>query len=62
MFVKPKPGLKVRDPKSLLHIPDSGAEVPEDSYWTRRLADGDVFRVESVQIPDSSSPKKAAKE
>jgi hypothetical protein len=55
MFVKPAPGLKVRHPISKFHIPDSGIEVPEESYWLRRLADGDVIRVESLQIPDSDS-------
>lgn len=48
MFVKPAPGLKVRDPKSKLHIPEAGAEVPEtDSYWVRRVQDGDVVVVET---------------
>lgn len=58
MFVKPAPGLKVRDPDSRLHIPEEGAEVPESSYWLRRLSDGDVLTcapaVVSVdQISDS---------
>ncbi len=43
MFVKPAPGLKVRDPVSLLHLPEDGKEVPESSYWYRRLRSGDVF-------------------
>lgn len=53
MFVKPAPGLKVRYPppaqKRLL--PPAGADVPEESYWLRRLKAGDVVPVE--QIPDS---------
>ncbi len=58
MFVKPAPGVKVRDPISKFHIPDEGAEVPESSYWIRRLRSGDVVRtaapvVINVQIPDS---------
>lgn len=48
MFVRPAPGLKVRDPVSYLHIPEGGKEVPESSYWVRRLRSGDV-----VQISDS---------
>jgi hypothetical protein len=52
MFVKPAPGLKIRDPKSKLHIPESGAEVPEETFWIRRLADGDVVICE----PPKSEP------
>jgi hypothetical protein len=50
MFVKPAPGLKVRDPDSKLHLPESGKEVHESTYWLRRLADGDVILV--AQISD----------
>jgi hypothetical protein len=46
MFVKPAPGLKVRDEISRLHLPAEGREVPESSYWLRRLASGDVIKVE----------------
>jgi hypothetical protein len=43
MFVMPAPGLKVRDPRTKRTIPDEGIEVPDtDSFWLRRLADGDV--------------------
>jgi hypothetical protein len=60
MFVKPAPGLKVRDPISFLHIPETGKEVPESSYWYRRLRSGDIVVcsppapvLETEQIPDS---------
>ena len=46
IFVKPAPGLKVRDPQSRLHIADGGQFVEENSYWVRRLADGDVVQAE----------------
>jgi len=52
IFVSPVPGVKVRDPQTLRHIPESGQLVPRDSYWLRRLADGDV--VEAAQKPTSS--------
>lgn len=56
MFVKPKPGVRVRDPKNRGHLPESGADVPEDQYWLRRLADGDVtLSSPIVQIPDSDN-------
>lgn len=48
MFVKPRAGVNVRDPVSRILIPVEGCEVPESSYWVRRIADGDV-----TQIPDS---------
>ena len=55
MFVKPgpnpdKPGtlLKVRHPgPSYAFLPDEGAEVPENHFWLRRLAHGDVVRAEA---------------
>lgn len=44
MFIKPKPGLKVWDPKARRHMPVAGMEVPDgDTYWVRRLVDGDVL-------------------
>lgn len=58
MKVKPAPGLKVRDPQTMLHIPDEGADVPESSYWVRLLACGDVLRVDCDQIPDSEETAK----
>lgn len=52
MFVKPAPGLKVRDPRTKQHIPETGADVPDgDTYWVRRLLDGDV-----VQVPPAAPP------
>ena len=45
MFVKPKPGMLVRDPVTRQPLPAEGADVPEDSYYMRRLVDGDIERV-----------------
>lgn len=46
MIVKPREGLKVRDPVSKKHIPETGLEVSEtDTYWARRLRSGDVVQV-----------------
>ncbi len=42
MFVRPRPGLKVRDPYLKDLLPEEGREVPEDPYWHRRLRDKDV--------------------
>lgn len=55
MFVKPTPDperpgqlLKVRQPRpSFALLPDGGAEVPDNHFWRRRIAQGDVVLVES---------------
>ena len=48
MLVKAAPGLALRDPETMLRIPDEGIEVCEHSpLWNRMLADGDVVRVEA---------------
>jgi len=54
MFVKPaKPGLIIRIPEKYpgMHheafiLPDGGADVPENSYWLRRLLFGEVIKAE----------------
>jgi hypothetical protein len=57
MFVKPKPGLKVRDEMSRLHLPEEGKEVPESSYWLRRLRSGDVTRCEPAAAAKAKGEK-----
>lgn len=42
MKVYPVPGRLVRDPRSRQPLPEAGRDVPEDSYWMRRVRDGDV--------------------
>ncbi|KIX14251.1 hypothetical protein X474_09825 [Dethiosulfatarculus sandiegensis] len=42
MFLKPRKGLKVPDPKTGRDLDPQGAYVTESIYWLRRLADGDV--------------------
>lgn len=52
MLIKPAPGLRIRDPRSRLHIPEAGVEVSDtDTYWARRLVDGDVVLVEARPAP-----------
>lgn len=66
MLIKPATGLKIRNPQSMLPIPETGLEVPDtDTYWQRRLADGDVVIVAPVVSPlptKSSTPTKASKD
>lgn len=52
MFVKPNNGLSVRCPVKGTSLPKDGAEVPDNTFWRRRLSDGDVV---------VAKPKAAAK-
>ncbi len=42
IVVKPAAGLRVLDPDTRQPLPAEGAEVPRNTYWERRLNDGDV--------------------
>lgn len=57
MLVKPAPGIKVRDPVSRLHLPEEGREVPENTFWIRRLQSGDVIKVEPQQPAKAKGDK-----
>jgi hypothetical protein len=61
IFIKPAPGLKVRDPVTHRHIPAEGCEVSAtDTYWARRIRSRDVVVIDPPtvvtvgQIPDST--------
>ena len=43
MFVRPAPGLIVRDPLHMTPIPAEGREVPDINYWHQRVRDGDLI-------------------
>ncbi len=56
MKVIPAPGRAVRDPKSMMLLPAEGREVPDnDTFWTRRLRDGDVTARRHRRDPSSGS-------
>lgn len=48
IFVKPGPDLKVRKPVNGYLAPD-GEWVNRETYWLRRLADGDVIEADPLQ-------------
>lgn len=50
MFVKPAPGLKVRDPQTHGFLPAEGASVPDTLYWVRRLKDKSVIETTEAEI------------
>lgn len=57
MFVKPKDGLSVRDPVKGSPLPAEGAEVPDNTFWRRRLRDGDVSITEKAVTTTVSTAK-----
>lgn len=64
MRVKPKAGKMVRDPISLALLPENGRNVPNNTFWRRRLRDGDIELVSDVKpapAPASSPEKKSSK-
>ena len=48
MIVKPAKGLRVPNPATGQPLPEEGAEVPRDQYWTRRILDLEVIEVNQV--------------
>lgn len=44
--VKPKQGLKIRNPKNMEFLPEHGCKVEMSTYWARRIQCGDVVLVE----------------
>jgi len=46
MRVKPRDGLQVRDTLTKRLLPAEGGDVPETTYWLRRLRAGDVVPIE----------------
>ncbi|MBA3027442.1 MAG: DUF2635 domain-containing protein [Desulfobacterium sp.] len=42
LFLKPKPGVLVKDPVTGKPLATEGEEKPDTTYWRRRITDGDV--------------------
>ncbi|EPF2621966.1 DUF2635 domain-containing protein [Yersinia enterocolitica] len=61
MHVKPVAGRTVRDPVKGTFLPESGAEVPDNSFWRRRLNDGDVAREQPKEAKPAPEATKAEK-
>lgn len=47
MFIKPAPGLLVRDPLHMTPIPAEGRNVPDITYWHRLIGHGDLVLAEA---------------
>ncbi|MEN4910778.1 DUF2635 domain-containing protein [Erwinia amylovora] len=59
MFVKPALGRVVRDPVKGTLLPESGAEVPDNIFWHRRLKDADVVKFTPVVTTKPAAGKKS---
>lgn len=65
IFVKPAaPELRVRRPEANHQVlAPAGEHVPRDSYWLRRLREGDVVLAEPpVAVPAEPKKPKSSKE
>ena len=57
MKVKPAdPNAVIRDPHTKVPLPAEGGEVPETSYWIRRLTAGEVVRIDEPAAPKGNEP------
>jgi len=56
--VVPAAGRSVPDPEAGDLLPVEGREVPDNAWWRRRLADGDV-RTKNVESPSTKAGKTA---
>lgn len=57
VFVKPKKDTVIRNPDTFVKLPETGGLVdPNNSYWARRIADGDV---EVTEAPTEETPDSA---
>lgn len=52
MYVKPAPGLTIRDPDLLDYLPQDGRDVLDSDYWHRRVRDGDVVPASAPKQPE----------
>lgn len=57
MYLKPAPGLIVRDPNTRQPLPAEGREVQLTDWWARRLRAGDVVEVQpALSAPIDFTP------
>jgi hypothetical protein len=61
LFVKPKNGMIIRDPKTQLPLPEGGKEVPDNSFWTRRIQGGDVELASRKEVQKAENKKSKSK-
>lgn len=55
IFVKPKEGLKIKRPDTNRFLAPEGEDVPNSTFWQRRLTDGDVVLL-AEKKPEQKKP------
>lgn len=60
IFVKPKNGILIKRPDNGRFLKPEGETVPKNSFWRRRLNDGDVLETRASE-PVKAAPKHAQK-
>jgi hypothetical protein len=59
-IIPAKPGAQVYDPEKCDFLPDSGREVEKTIYWIRRMRDGDVRELATINKPEVRRRKRAS--
>jgi len=59
VFLKPAPGKVVRKPVGG-HLSNEGEWVNQESYWLRRISDGDVVEVTTAPAEEAEAAAAAA--
>lgn len=60
IHLKLAPGRRVRDPKTKKLLDEKGVKIAEmDTYWHRRIVDGDVVVADAEQAPKPAAIAKA---
>jgi uncharacterized protein DUF2635 len=60
IFVKPKAGFKIRRPDTNSLLSEDGESVPKNTFWARRLLDGDVVEAKAADKKDSKQEQTQA--
>lgn len=56
VFLKPKAGMSIRAPRGDV-LPQEGREEELDSYWRRRIEDGDVEELSAAPTAKTNKAK-----
>jgi hypothetical protein len=59
--VKPAPGVNVRRVENGKHIDAKGEDVPNNSYYRRRIKDGDLIDINAAKSDTKAAVKKEPK-
>lgn len=60
-FLKPVPGVKIRDPRTKDFLPIDGRRVEMSVYWNRRIQDGTVIAEETAPKIEKTATEKPSK-